>query len=179
MTFEALCARSGPLASGGSASPAWCFDPESIDGLLAPGDDAARPAEKEVSLPPLSAPAMEPLDPTLPDGGRVERPRLPDSAATDDDTSSVAFPEDVEIPGTRPPEPAVVDLIGGRVSLSVIEGSIVLNAATPRAGFVADLQFERGDELTVTFWNGANLSVLVARITDDQELTLESTETGP
>ena len=61
VTIEDPCVTSEPLASGGSASSATCPDRVSSDGPFAPGDVAARPAEKEesnqVALAPIDVPS--------------------------------------------------------------------------------------------------------------------------
>ncbi len=161
VTIEDSCLTSERLASGGSASLNTCPDREGSSGPFAPGDVAARPAEREepavVALPPID---------------------VPESAATDDASFDESFPEDAEIPPVppRPPEPTVVELVGGRVSVTLVEGAIVLSAATPRAGFVADLRFERSDELTVTFWDGQHLSILTATVGEDGALDLAPEE---
>ncbi len=162
-TIEDPCVTSEPLASGGSASSATCPDRVSSDGPFAPGDVAARPAEKEES----NQVALAPID-------------VPESAATDDASFDESFPEDAEIPpvGPQPAGPQVVELIGGTVSVSVVnQSAIVLNAATPRPGYVADLRFDRFDELTVSFWNGQHLSSVTATVNDDGELELTPQET--
>lgn len=173
VTNEDACGADGPLASGGPTSSS-CLDRVGGVGLSTPGDDAARPAEKEPSDTTLALALgdieahQDPYDPAGPD---VVPP--PDPAVSADDIAAPGtegrFPEDAVIPpiGPRPPEPYVVELIGGSVSVSEIDGALTLNWATPRPGFVADLRFDRSDELTVTFWNGAHLSSLLATITSD------------
>ena len=160
VTIEDPCLTSEPLASGGSASLASCPDRVSGIGPFAPGDVAARPAEKEE---PDQA-ALPPLD--------------PDEAAAIADASA-ELEREVETPpiGPRPPAPEIVELIGGRVSVTLVDTAIILNAATPRPGYVADLRFDRTDQLTVTFWNGQHLSTLVATIDDNGELDLLTEET--
>jgi hypothetical protein len=147
-----------------------------------PGDEAARPAEKEPSdtLPVRALGDVEahddPFDPAGPD---VAPP--PGSGVSAEDSVAPGtegiFPEGAVIPplGPRPPEPIVVELVGGRVSVSDVDGTLALNWATPRPGFVADLRFERNDELTVTFWNGTHLSSVTATVRAGS-LDVDSTE---
>jgi hypothetical protein len=161
VTIEDPCVTSEPLASGGSASLTNCLAPESDNSLEAPGDDTARPTEKEL-LP----------------GDEILLASTGHALPTDFDEAG-DYGEEPEVPrvGPRPPEPEIVELVGGRVSISLVDGSLVLNAATPRAGFVTDLLFERGDELTVTFWDGEHLSSLSAEVIGE-ELSLTSSEEG-
>ena len=178
VTIEDPCVTSEPLASGGSASLATCLEPGSQSGPNAPGDETARPAEKEL-LPaedPLLSPRTDDVEVPEPTAEELRTGVPPEVRPTDD----IAAPEDVEVPriGPRPTEPRIAELVGGRVSVSLVDGSISLNAATPKAGFVADLRFERGDELTVSFWDGAHLSTLEVAI-EGAELVLTPTETSP
>jgi hypothetical protein len=181
VTNEDACGADGPLASGGPTSSS-CLDRASSNGLSTPGDETARPAEKEpseVALPPFLGDIDAYVDPYDPAGPDVAPQPDPGVSAGDVATPGTEgrFPEDAVIPpiGPRPPEPFVVELVGGRVSVSDIDGALALNWATPRPGFVADLSFERRDELTVTFWNGAHLSSLTATITADG-LDVDTTE---
>jgi hypothetical protein len=162
VTIEDPCVTSEPLASGGSASLTNCLTPDGSDSLEALGDDTARPTEKE----------LLPGDEILTSSSGHAPPADFDEAGD--------YGEEPEIPriGPRPPEPEIVELAGGRVSISLVNGSLVLNAATPRPGFVTDLLFERGDQLTVTFWDGQHLSTLSAQVMGE-ELDLTTTEEGP
>lgn len=164
--IEDLRVTSEPLASGGSASPAGTLTPGGASGPDAPGDDTARPAEKELST---AADRLPPED-LIPSEEQVAAAL---AAAEEEE-------RDPEIPtvGPRPPEPEVVDVVGGRVSVSLVDGAVVLNAATPRPGFVTDLLFDRSDELTVTFWDGTHLSTVLAVVIGG-ELLVTPTETGP
>jgi hypothetical protein len=169
VTTEDDCVTIGPLASGGSDSSTGCPDRVGGVGLSTPGDDSARPAEKELGRDEFVAIGdvdahVDPFDPSGPD---VVPPNI--GIASGDVVAPGTegrFPEDVIVPpiGPRPPDPIVVDVIGGRVSLAETDGAITLNGATPRPGYVVDLRFERADELTVTFWNGSHLSTVMARI---------------
>ncbi len=144
------CVASGPLASGGSVGGTRCPGLTGSDSRTAGGDVTAQPAEKEF----------------------LERGDLSDPLAPG------RFPRGVITPPIEPhsAEPVVVDLVGGRVSVSVDDAALVLNSATPRPGFVADLLFERDDELTVTFWDGNHLSVLTASVGADGALQLGQSE---
>ncbi len=173
VTNENDCGTDGPLASGGTTSPS-CLDRAGGSGLSMPGDEPARPAEKEPAdtvlvlvLGDVEA-HDDPFDPAGPD---VAPPAGPGISAGDVDAPGAGgrFPENALIPriGPRPPEPIVVDLVGGRVSVSNVDGTLALNWATPRPGFVADLQFDRTDQLTVSFWDGSHLSSITATITTE------------
>jgi hypothetical protein len=164
VTIEDDCARIERLASGGSSS-GECPDRDG-GGVrsTASGDatdrSAAQPAEGEA--PDASATSG------LPDSV-TDVTQIPPAALTPSPDDSLArSPVDVETPNTDRAfrEPVVVDLVGGRVSVSVDAGALVLNFATPRPGYVAGLLFDRSDELTVTFWNGTELSTLVAGVSD-------------
>lgn len=150
---------SEPLASGGLASLASCPDRVGSNGPFAPGDVAARPAEKE-------------------DSGPTPLPPLDEEQAAAIEDASVEASREPDIPriGPRPPTPEIVELIGGWVSITVVEDAITLNAATPRPGYVADLSFETSDQLTVTFWNALHLSTLIAEIDDEGELVVQTEE---
>jgi hypothetical protein len=149
VTIDGPRVTSEPLASGGSVSPTATIAPDDDDdGLQAPGDDTARSAEKG----PFPA---DDLDPIITLSG---------------DFDESADPRDVELPqvGRRTPEPEVVTVVGGRVSVSTSDGEVVLNAATPRPGFVADADFDTAGGLVVTFWDGEHLSTVTVTADDDR-----------
>ena len=171
VTIEDDCARIERLASGGSLS-GECPDGE--DGGVrstvsgpASGDPTAQPGGREHPGGSDETPVA--------DGGVTQIP--PGAVPPSPDDSLARSPGDVETPGTerQTRRPEVVDLVGGRVSVSVDAGALVLNFATPRPGYVAGLRFDRSDQLTVTFWNGTELSTLTAEA-EDGKLSYRTTE---
>lgn len=154
VTIEDDCVAIGPLASGGPDFETRCSDWKNANGQSEPGDNSiAQPAEKEfpemVEGRSLNEPAR---DPTFPEGAIIPDIR------------------------SRSPEPTVVDLVGGRVSVAASQGELVFHSATPHPGYVADVLFGSEDRITVTFWNGENLSTFVADVEDDGQLTTSSTD---
>lgn len=160
LPVEDDCARIERLASG-DLSSGECPGPGDGDvRSTASGDSAAQPAEGEEARHRAG-------DSHPPVPGVDDVTQIPPGAVTTSPGDSLArSPGDVETPTTGRPfrRPDVVDLVGGRVSVSVDEGRLVLNFATPRSGYVAGLLFDRSDELTVTFWNGHQLSTLTATV---------------
>jgi|GEM_PF-1733969 len=170
VTNEDACSADGPLASGGPV-PSSCPDRAGRNGLLPLGDATARPAEKGSTVDALVLGLGDidrydvPLDPAGPDV-----PLASDPVATSSDGVIVPKPagDDALVPPLQPGpwQPTVVELVGGRVSVTRVGNALTLNWATPRQGFIADLSFKRPDELTVTFWDGSHLSAVTARISD-------------
>lgn len=181
VTTEDDCIASGPLASGGTDSTSSCSDRDGASGLSTPGDDAARPAEKEpssdffVAIGEIDA-RIDPYDPAGPDVAPAGPRIVPGDQLTPG--TEGRFPEGAVVPpiGPRSPDPTVVDVLGGRVSIAEAQGALTLHGATPRPGYVVDLRFERPDELTVTFWNGEHLSTVIARLGDDGTIEVEQRE---
>lgn len=177
VTIEEDCVTNGPLASGGSDG-ASCSVALGSDLETSPADESAQPAEREpAGADAQTAPeasATSPDGPTLSSGG--------DDGSFEDEglEATGAFPEGIDGPpiGPRPPEPEIVELIGGQVRITASTDGLVLNGASPRPGFVADVLFSRSDQLTVTFWNGSHLSTIVATLSDGT-LGFVLTESGP
>ena len=176
VTTEDECVTSGPLASGGSVPSTECPDRDGGSGLSTPGDEAARPAEKElfVAIGDIDA-QVDGFDPAGPDVVPPNIGLAPGDVVTPG--TEGRFPEDAIVPpiGPRPPDPIVVETLGGRVSLAETDGTITLFGASPRPGYVVDLRFERPDELTITFWNGSHLSTVMAHLGADG-IEVERTE---
>ncbi|MDJ0664309.1 MAG: hypothetical protein QNJ75_07090 [Acidimicrobiia bacterium] len=137
----------------------------------APDTNSSREGDEDGVSPSVPAedttepPSENPLDP----GVEVDESLTPPTAA---DEESVAVPA---------PRAEVVDLIGGRVSVSGADGEVRIIWLIPKHGFAVlpPAGTDRlPDQVTVVLSDGSHQSTLVASWDDSEGLVIESREGG-
>ena len=160
-TDRAPCLRqlddsNDPLVSG-SAAPELNPTPTG-------DEDGVSPTTVTTSPDAIDPPAEDPLDP-----------------ATDLDESLLPPDDDPDRVDQPPPSAEVVDLIGGRVSVSGADGEVRIIWLIPRHGFAvlppAGVEDAPG-QVTVVLSDGSHRSTLLARWDSTEGLVIETNEGG-
>jgi len=117
------------------------------------------------------------VSPLLPD-------EIPDTPSEDPLDPAVEVDESLLVPEeTDAPEPRaeVLELIGGRVSISGADGDVTVIWVIPSHGFAllppTGVEVEEGT-VTLIFSDGSHRSIVVARWSDEEGLILEPSEGG-
>lgn len=160
-TERAPCLRqlddtTDPLESG-SAAPESNLGPER-------GEDGVSPTTLTTAPEPTEPPGEDPLDP----GVELDESLLPPEDDLDANNQPAARAE-------------VVDMVGGRVSVSGAGGEIRIIWLIPRHGFAVLPSAGAGnspDQVTVVLSDGSHQSTLLATWDAEEGLVVETTEGG-